>query len=96
MVAWLTGTAESAPDVRDDEIDPELWETPVHSSSGEQVAGATVVPADDSPHAGLYAWIAGESRVVTGLRRRLVDELGIDRGQVAFMGYWREGVAMRS
>lgn len=96
VIAWLTGTAKTAPQVSDDEIDPDLWETPVHSSSGEQVADATQVPMADTPHAGLYAWIAGESRIVTGLRRRLVNELGIDRGQVAFMGYWREGVAMRS
>ena len=44
----------------------------------------------------LYAWIAGESKMVTGLRRALVKDLGIDRHQVAFMGYWRLGVAMRS
>jgi NADPH-dependent ferric siderophore reductase len=96
VIAWLTGSAETAPEVSDDEIDPDLWETPVHSSSGEEVAETTLVPVDGSPHAGLYAWIAGESKIVTGLRRRLVNELGIDRGQVAFMGYWREGVAMRS
>ncbi|WP_246383255.1 siderophore-interacting protein [Nocardioides stalactiti] len=95
VVAWLTGAAAAAPTVGDDEVDPDLWETPVYSSSGEEVAAATQVPAD-TPHAGLYAWIAGESKVVTGLRRRLVNELGVDRGQVAFMGYWREGVAMRS
>ena len=40
---------------------------------------------------GTYAWIAGESTVVTGLRRHLVNELGFDRRQVAFMGYWRRG-----
>ena len=96
VVAWLTGTAQTAPEVREDEIDPDLWETPVYSSSGEAVATTTAVPAADTPYAGLYAWIAGESKVVTGLRRRLVNELGVDRGQVAFMGYWREGVAMRS
>jgi len=96
VVAWLTGTAERAPQVGEDEIDPDLWETPVYSSSGEDVAGTTQVPVDDGPHAGLYAWIAGEAKVVTGLRRRLVNDLGVDRGQVAFMGYWREGVAMRS
>ncbi len=45
---------------------------------------------------GTYAWIAGESKVVTGLRRHLVNELGFDRRQVAFMGYWRRGVAMKS
>ena len=45
---------------------------------------------------GVYAWIAGESRTVTGLRRALVKDHGIDRRQVAFMGYWRHGVAMKS
>lgn len=93
----LTGTAPTeAIVVSDDEIDPDLWETPVHSSSGEEVAVATAVPTGDAPYAGLYAWIAGESKVVTGLRRKLVNDLGLDRGQVAFMGYWREGVSMRS
>ncbi|THV09365.1 siderophore-interacting protein [Nocardioides caeni] len=93
----LTGTrpAETVV-VTEDEIDPDLWETPVHSSSGETVAEATAVPTEGSSYAGLYAWIAGESKVVTGLRRRLVKDLGFDRGQVAFMGYWREGVSMRS
>lgn len=82
--------------VAEDEIDPDLWETPVHSSSGENVADATAVPTQGSAYAGLYAWIAGESKVVTGLRRRLVKDLGFDRRQVAFMGYWRDGVSMRS
>lgn len=89
MVAWLTGSAAQAPPVTQDEVDPDLWETPVYSSSGEAVAAETEVPTDDSPYAGLYAWIAGESKVVTGLRRTLVNDLGIDRAQVAFMGYWR-------
>jgi NADPH-dependent ferric siderophore reductase len=34
--------------------------------------------------------------MVRALRRALVGELGLARAQVAFMGYWREGVAMRS
>ncbi len=33
---------------------------------------------------------------VTALCRALVRDLGLDRRQVAFMGYWRRGVAMRS
>jgi NADPH-dependent ferric siderophore reductase len=41
----------------------------------------------------LYAWLAGEAAVVTGLRRHLVVERGLDRGAVAFMGYWRQGRA---
>lgn len=97
VLAHLTGSAPTETvQVSDDEIDPDLWETPVYSSSGEEVAEATDVPTDDVPFAGLYAWIAGESKVVTGLRRKLVNDLGLDRTQVAFMGYWREGVSMRS
>ncbi|MFW6034343.1 MAG: siderophore-interacting protein [bacterium] len=41
----------------------------------------------------LYAWIAGESSLVTALRRNLVRDRGIDRRSVAFMGYWRSGIA---
>ncbi|MDN5745598.1 MAG: siderophore-interacting protein, partial [Nocardioidaceae bacterium] len=89
------GTEATGVEVSDEEIDPDLWETPAHSSSGEDLAVSTA--GVSSPrHAGLYAWIAGESKVVTGLRRALVRDLGLDRKQVAFMGYWREGVSMRS
>lgn len=77
-------------DVAAEEVDPDLWETPFYSSSGEEVSG------DATGVGGTYAWIAGESKVVTGLRRHLVNELGFDRSQVAFMGYWRRGVAMKS
>lgn len=78
----------------DDEIDPDLWETPEYSSSGEELADSDGAAARVLP--GVYAWIAGESAMVTSLRRYLVNEVGIDRSQVAFMGYWRRGVAMRS
>ena len=65
-----------------------LWETPAFSGLGEELP-------DAGNHADRYFWIAGESGVVTTLRRHLVKDLGIDRSQVAFMGYWRKGVAMR-
>jgi NADPH-dependent ferric siderophore reductase len=87
VVAHL-GIPGAEVEVAPDEVDPDLWETPYYSSSGEQVPGDVA--------GGTYAWIAGESTVVTGLRRHLVNELGLDRGPVAFMGYWRRGVAMRS
>ena len=41
--------------------------------------------------ASLYAWVAGEASAITSIRRYLVRDVGIDRGQVAFMGYWRNG-----
>ena len=66
-----------------------LWETPMFSASGETLA------ATESPRTGMYYWIAGESSVIKRLRRFLVNEVGVDRSQVAFMGYWRHGVAMR-
>jgi NADPH-dependent ferric siderophore reductase len=47
----------------------------------------------DSAAGDWYAWLAGEAATVRGLRRYLVGERGIDRRQVAFMGYWREGRA---
>jgi NADPH-dependent ferric siderophore reductase len=89
VVAHL-GIPGAQVEVAPDEVDPDLWETPFYSSSGEEVAG------DVTGSEGTYAWIAGESKVVTGLRRHLVNELGFDRSRVAFMGYWRRGVAMKS
>ncbi|OIH93460.1 siderophore-interacting protein [Curtobacterium sp. MCBA15_001] len=49
-----------------------------------------VPPASDAQ---LYAWIAGEAACVKELRRHLVRSVGLDRKQVAFMGYWRHGRA---
>jgi NADPH-dependent ferric siderophore reductase len=76
-------------------VDPDLWETPSYSSRGEELTDAAETVTTAGPP-DLYAWIAGESKVVTTLRRCMVKELGLHRSQVAFMGYWREGVAMRS
>ena len=68
-----------------------LWETPQRLD--QSVVSAT--PNPDTPAGALpfYAWIAGEAAVVRGLRRYLVRDVGIDRKQVAFMGYWRRGRA---
>ncbi|GAB7108581.1 siderophore-interacting protein [Streptomyces phaeofaciens JCM 4814] len=44
------------------------------------------------PAAHPYVWIAGESGSVKALRRHFVGERGIDRRQVTFVGYWREGL----
>ena len=76
-------------DASDESSDDLLWETPVFSASGEELTEAA------APQSGTYYWIAGESGVIKRLRRFLVREVGVDRAQVAFMGYWRHGVAMR-
>lgn len=78
------------------DLDVEVWETPRYSSAGEDVEAQLQRRTFDSQLADLYAWIAGESWLVKALRRTLVTELHVDRAQVAFMGYWREGVSMKS
>lgn len=89
VLDYLGDTRHSEITVQDAEGEDLVWETPIYSGSGESIPSAGDT-ADDR-----YFWIAGESGVVTTLRRHLVKELGIDRAQVAFMGYWRRGVAMR-
>ncbi|MBN3929890.1 siderophore-interacting protein [Streptomyces verrucosisporus] len=42
---------------------------------------------------GAYAWLAGEAAAVRALRRHLVSERGLERGRVAFSGYWRLGAS---
>ena len=51
------------------------------------------VPDGHSLDGDCYAWLAGEASAITTLRRFLVREAGLDRRQVAFMGYWRLGRA---
>jgi NADPH-dependent ferric siderophore reductase len=77
--AWRSsGAVAATPD--DVESEPD---------SGELLWEVPEAPAD----AGLYAWLAGEAGVITGLRRHLVRDLGVDRRRVAFMGYWKIGRA---
>ena len=49
------------------------------------------VPEGGEADAGPYVWLAGEAGAVTALRRALVQDAGLDRRSVAFMGYWRRG-----
>lgn len=78
------------------DLEVEVWETIRHSSAGEDVAAQLEAATRGSDLPNLYAWIAGESWLVKALRRTLVSELDVERRRVAFMGYWREGVAMKS
>ncbi|WP_261164183.1 siderophore-interacting protein [Microbacterium sp. Marseille-Q6965] len=59
-----------------------LWEVPRTAKGGAALKSAP-----------LYAWIAGEASAVKQLRRHLVQQVGVDRRAVAFMGYWRLGRA---
>lgn len=48
---------------------------------------------DEPTGSGLYAWLAGEAGTITGLRRHLVRDVGIDRSRITFLGYWKLGRA---
>jgi hypothetical protein len=58
----------------------------VHGAGLVDAVGAAPLPSGTP-----YAWIAGESGIVRSLRRHAVDERGIDRRAVTFVGYWRLG-----
>jgi NADPH-dependent ferric siderophore reductase len=77
-------------------LDIDVWETPRYSAAGEDVEAQLHTRSVGHDLDDTYAWIAGESWLVKALRRSLVSELDVDRSQVAFMGYWREGVAMKA
>lgn len=40
-----------------------------------------------------YAWVAGESGMVKMVRRHLVQDRGLDRQAITFMGYWKHGAS---
>ncbi|MCP9945741.1 siderophore-interacting protein [Streptomyces somaliensis] len=40
-----------------------------------------------------YVWLAGEAGSVKALRRHFVNERGLDRRRVTFVGYWRRGLS---
>ena len=72
---------ESSKEFTEVDIDKELlWET------ADATQADASIRTDD-----LYAWIAGEAATVRELRRMLVRDRGMDRRNVSFMGYWRQG-----
>ncbi len=84
----------AGPEPEDVNVDEDiLWETPTRMETSEiQATKNPDMPAGAMP---FYAWIAGEAAVIKDMRRYLVRDVGIDRKQVAFMGYWRQGKAER-
>ena len=92
---WVGITADdggAGPEPDDVNVDEDiLWETPSRlETSAASGSRNPHLPAGALP---FYAWLAGEAGVIKELRRYLVRDVGIDRKQVAFMGYWRQGKA---
>lgn len=54
--------------------------------------GSAVLPAVralEFPAGPVYAFAVGESALATGVRRHLVSERGVPKGNVTFCGYWK-------
>lgn len=43
------------------------------------------------PAGRVHTWVAGESRLVTSVRRHLVNDRGMAKRDISFVGYWRLG-----
>ncbi|WP_344487788.1 siderophore-interacting protein [Glycomyces endophyticus] len=59
-------------------------------------ADATTLLVDAVRHADwwegrAFAWVAGEHTAVRDLRRHLVEDRGMPKGDIEFAGYWRRG-----
>jgi NADPH-dependent ferric siderophore reductase len=99
-VRWLPRAGRARGELLVPAVDAALCELGIaHSRAHADVEDVDVdaeplweVPDPDAT-AGCYAWLAGEAGVVKQLRRHLVTDLGVPRDEVAFMGYWRLGVA---
>ncbi|WP_240373222.1 siderophore-interacting protein [Brevibacterium zhoupengii] len=85
------GTSGATPVELDDvNIDEQiLWDVPTALTQAAQGSSS----GTEKHKRPFYAWIAGEAGPVKRLRRYLVQEVGVDRHQIAFMGYWRQGKA---
>ncbi|WP_345439146.1 siderophore-interacting protein [Microbacterium gilvum] len=70
-------------DIVDIDGDETAWETRIYSRTGQ------TLDDDGGPAGDRYFWIAGESAIVTTLRRHLVDRHAVPRSQLALMGYWK-------
>lgn len=45
------------------------------------------------PPGRFYTWVAGESWLATTVRRHLVNDRGVPKKDITFLGYWRRGRA---
>jgi NADPH-dependent ferric siderophore reductase len=54
------------------------------------------VRSADLPSGPVYAYAVGESALATGVRRHLVNDRGVPKANIDFVGYWRHGHAASS
>ncbi|NJP88507.1 siderophore-interacting protein [Nonomuraea sp. FMUSA5-5] len=98
LVAEVFLEVPSSADIRTDVTAPEgariHWLPRDGSGAIPGALALETVKRASLPDGRFYTWVAGESRLATGLRRHLVNERGAAKGDVAFFGYWRHGRAI--
>ncbi|WP_427385163.1 siderophore-interacting protein [Janibacter sp. G56] len=68
-----------------------IWETERYRQVLAGLGEAPTTAPATTGRGEYYVWVAGESSMVTGIRRHLVRNHGLDRRRIAFMGYWKRG-----
>ncbi|WP_217422766.1 siderophore-interacting protein [Streptomyces sp. 8P21H-1] len=105
VLSILDGTPPSLPTEVYLEVAAEADIRPVGAPAGTRVhwfsrdgadlrPGALVLDAlreAPLPSGRFHTWAAGESRLATSVRRQLVDDRGVPRRDISFIGYWRLG-----
>lgn len=72
---------------------------PAGTDAHELLPGALALEAvrsADLSSGPVYAYAVGESALATGVRRHLVNDRGVPKANIDFVGYWRHGHAASS
>ncbi|MBE1492951.1 NADPH-dependent ferric siderophore reductase [Amycolatopsis lexingtonensis] len=96
LVAEVFLEVPSAADVREVEVPAGVrvrWLPRARAEDRPGELALSALVAADLPPGPAYAWVAGEAALATGARRHLVRERGWAKGDIAFLGYWRQGRA---
>lgn len=97
MIAFIEVDGPSDEQAIDTTADAELIWVHRHGAA----AGTTTVLedairarfADGVPSGEVFAWAGGEAATLRGIRRYLLNEVGLDREWTSFSGHWKYGVA---
>ncbi|MDO4917089.1 MAG: siderophore-interacting protein [Rothia sp. (in: high G+C Gram-positive bacteria)] len=97
-VRWLPRGCNGSSVVRGEELYRMLREIldiklNVEYRVSEQVSDQEIVWGLADEDSDYYVFIAGESAVIKTLRRICVNDAGLDKSNISFMGYWKKGRA---
>lgn len=97
-IHWLPRGAQKLPQARGEALYTALrqilsLEAPKNLPQIEEVGEEEYIWDPSEGDGDYYVFIAGESTVIKTLRRICINDAGLDKSNIAFMGYWKEGRA---